>query len=338
MNDPSRTTTNVIHVAFGALQRPDELTPERFDPFATDSVPPPPAEPPADPVASLYTRAEVARIFAIDGARLRSWERSGLVQPSAEARGARYYTFQDLVAVRTAKDLIARGVPASRIRRAIEALRTTLPGTAPLSDLRIVSDGKSLAVRSGDKTFDPVTGQLLLDFDLGTLRDDVVRALPVTRDRRDARTAYDYFLEGCRLDGDDATRARAENAYRRAMQLDPTLVSAYTNLGTLRLLAGEPREAEALYRHAMALDPNHAEAPYNLGFMKLEDGEHAEAIELLTLATDLEPDFADAHFNLATALVQRGRFADALPHWSAYLELQPEGPFAAIAREHLRAR
>jgi tetratricopeptide (TPR) repeat protein len=190
-------------------------------------------------------------------------------------------------------------------------------------------------VRRGNNTFDPVTGQLLLDFDLGALRDDVVRALPARPVRRDARTAYDWFLEGCRLDAEDATRLSAEAAYRKAIRLDPTLATAYINLGTLRLLAGALGEAEAMYRKALSLDDSLAEAFYNLGFMKLEARVFDEAIELLERATALEPEFADAHFNLAVALHEKGRGAEALPHWSAYLALEPEGPYAPIARTHV---
>ncbi len=327
----------VIHVAFGrstgTTGEPDlaslfETEGEATTPQAA------PREP--DPVASVYDRAEVARIFGVPSARLRAWERAGLVRPSAEDEGAPAYSFQDLVGVRTTRDLVAKGVPVARIRRAIEALRKTLPGATPLSELRIICDGKTLAVRKGNSTFDPVTGQLLLDFDLGALRDDVVRALPARPARRDARTAYDWFLEGCRLDAEDATRLSAEAAYRKAIRLDPTLATAYINLGTLRLLAGSLPEAEALYRKALSLDDSLAEAFYNLGFMKLEARCFDEAIELLGRATDLEPEFADAHFNLAVVLQERGRGAEALPHWATYLALEPDGPYAPIARTHVR--
>jgi DNA-binding transcriptional MerR regulator len=304
--------------------------------LSRESSPPPAIEPRnADPVAAVYSRAEVSRIFGVSLPRLRAWERAGLVRPSAEAGGESAYSFQDLVAVRTTRDLVTKGVPVARIRRAVEALRKTLPGATPLAELRILCDGKTLAVRKGDSTFDPVTGQLLLDFDLGTLRDDVVRALPARPVRRDARTAYDWFLEGCRLDAEDSTRASAEAAYRRAIRLDPTLASAYVNLGTLRLLAGMLSEAEALYRKALSLDESLSEAYYNLGFMKLESRALDEAIQLLSRATDLDPDFADAHFNLAAALHEKGRVAEALPHWLSYLELEPQGPFATIAKTHV---
>ena len=344
MGSDSKTSGNsgqVIHVAFGQASRAVDHAASRATESDLASLFESSADEirveqrPADPVAAVYTRAEVARIFAVDASRLKAWERAGLVRPSAEAAGESAYSFQDLVAVRTTRDLVIKGVPVARIRRAVDALRKTLPGATPLAELRIISDGKTIAVRKGNSTFDPVTGQLLLDFDLGTLRDDVVRALPARPVRRDAKTAYDWFLEGCRLDAEDATRVSAEAAYRKAIRLDPTLATAYVNLGTLRLLQGSLTDAEALYRKALSLDDSLSEAHYNLGFMKLEARAHDEAIDLLSRSVEIEPGFADAHFNLAVALHQSGRGSEALPHWLAYLDLEPDGPYSAIARTHV---
>jgi tetratricopeptide (TPR) repeat protein len=332
MGELPRTTDNVIYVAFGA--RRGRTEPDRR------AVPP---EPPrrldgggADTVAAVYTRADVARIVGVSLRTLRAWERTGLAYPSAKSRSGRRYTFQDLVAVRTTRELVAQGVPVVRVRRALEALRRMLRGAAPTAELRIASDGTRLVARQNGKTFDPVTGQALLDFSVAPVRDDVVRALPVRTSREDARTAYDYFLEGCRLDDDEATRGRAEAAYRKAIALDPSLASAFTNLGTLRLLDGDKRDAEALFARAMAIDPTQSEAPYNLGFLHLEARRYPEAIELLGRALELDPEFADAHFNLAVALEESGRGDDALPHWAAYLALEPEGPYASMARARVR--
>ena len=49
----------------------------------------------------------------------------------------------------------------------------------------------------------------------------------------------DAYLEGCRLDEDEATLDRAEACYRRAITLDPALANALTNLGNLRFRRGD---------------------------------------------------------------------------------------------------
>lgn len=328
---------NVIHVRFGR------------DGGRRIATPPPPVEvsPPqqrtargrgrkGDPLADLYSVAEVARVFGLKRSRLRSWDRGGFIQPSARDGGRRYYTFQDLIGLRVAKGLLDQGVPFRHVRRSVEALKTSLPRVArPLSELRVVADGQTVVVRAEEGTFEPTTGQLVLDFDVSTLRDDVVRVLsPSTSQRRQA--AYEHYLEGCRLDEDETTIDQAEGAYRRALELDPSLSNALTNLGNIRFRRGCVQEALELYGKALAVDPSQPEAHYNLGFLYFESGEAARAAECFQQALEHDPAFADAHFNLAMAYEEVGRYADARPHWETYLRLDPAGPWAEIARRHLR--
>ena len=48
-----------------------------------------------------------------------------------------------------------------------------------------------------------------------------------------------------------------------------------------------------------------------------------------------DPQFADAYFNLAMAYEQAGEPARARPCWRKYLEIEPTGTWAEIARKHL---
>lgn len=290
-----------------------------------------------DPLADLYSVVEVARVFGLKTSRLRYWDRTGFIKPSGRAGRRRFYTFQDLISLRVAKGLLDQGVPLRQVRRSIEALRKRLPRVVrPLTELRVVADGNSVLVKGEDGSFDPSTGQLVLDFEVSALRDDVVRALRRPHaTNRDRRLAYDLYLEGCRLDEDEATQERAEECYRRALALDPSLSNALTNLGNLRFRAGLVEQAEELYRAALEVDPKQPEAYYNLGFLCFERGEASEAADHFQRALASDPGFADAHFNLAMALEELGRSLDAKPHWQTYLELDPSGPWAEIARRHL---
>jgi tetratricopeptide (TPR) repeat protein len=179
----------------------------------------------------------------------------------------------------------------------------------------------------------------VLDFRVESLREDVVRVLRRSRPSPEKRqTAYEFYLEGCRLDEDETTFERAEEAYRNAVRLDPSLANAFTNLGNLRYRRGFPEEAEHLYVQALEVDSGQPEASYNLGFLAYERGEVEEAAERFARALDQDPAFADAHFNLAMALEELHRHSSARPHWESYLELEPSGPWAEIARRHLRHR
>lgn len=328
---------NIIHVSFGkdghvrrekkpTKQRPAHDRPESRRRRSRN-----------DPLADLYSRREVTRLFGCSESQLRYWDRTGFIEPSGKAGKRRYYTFQDLISIRAAKGLLDQGVPLRRVRRSVDALRRALPKVVrPLQELRVVADGSTVLVRDEDGAFEPTTGQLVLDFRVESLRDDVVRVL---RDHKPSpekrRTAYEHYLEGCRLDEDEATFDRAEEAYRQAIRLDPSLANALTNLGNLRYRRDAPEEAEALYDRALAVDPRQPEASYNLGFLAYERGDVEDAAAYFERALESDPSFADAHFNLAMAFEELGRIADARPHWASYLELEPTGAWAEIARRHL---
>lgn len=319
---------NVIRVGFGV----DGKLTRAPSPEPVHSQPAPPR---SDPRQGLYTVVEVARLFGFSTSRLRYWHRSGLLEPSARLSGRNFYTFQDLVGIRAAKALLEQGVPLQQVRRSVESLREAFPQSAcPLSELRVLADGRTVLVQDDAGTFEPTTGQAVLDFRIDGFESDVVRLLHFDHD--DRSRAYEHYLEGCRHDEDERTYDLAERAYKKALALDPTLSNALTNLGNLEYRRDRIEEAEKYYERALECDPEQPEALYNLGFLCFERDEVDEAVTLFRQALESDPSFADAHFNLAMALEEQGAWADARPHWQHYLTLEPDGPWADIAQEHLR--
>jgi tetratricopeptide (TPR) repeat protein len=222
------------------------------------------------------------------------------------------------------------------VTRAIAALRRSLPKvTRPLQELRIVSDGERVVVRSQDGVFEPLTGQMLLDFEVKTLRDDVVRVLRPSAGRERARTAYELYLRASQLDEEPLTMDDAERLYREAISLDPWLAIAYTNLGNIRFRRQDGVHAEDLYRKALEIDPRQPEAQYNLGYVMLERGEPDGSIPLFIGAIESDPKFSDAYFNLAMAYEQIGESQKARPYWKSYIMLEPSGTWTEIAKRHL---
>jgi tetratricopeptide (TPR) repeat protein len=207
--------------------------------------------------------------------------------------------------------------------------------TRPLQELRIVSDGKSVVVRADGAAFEPVSGQLVIDFQVNALREDVVRMLRPDTEKQRARTAYDLYSKASAIDEDPTSFDEAEKLYKRAVELDPKLAIAYTNLGNIRFRRGDEKGAEELYRHALEIDDRQPEAHYNLGYVLLERGDARRSVPCFQRALDADPRFADAHFNLAMAFEQLGERAKARPHWKRYLEIEPSGTWAEIAKQHL---
>lgn len=296
----------------------------------------PPLEPPREPVTDLFTLSEIARLLKVTTGRLRTLDRSGVVSPTGRKRGRRAYTFADLIQLRAAQSLLNSDVRLRDVNRAMLALKKALPRVArPLAELRIVSDGRNIVVRTADGNFEPLSGQMVLDFEVKTLRDDVVRVLRPAAGRERSRTAYELYLKASELDEDPATMNDAEALYRRALELDPWLTIAYTNLGNIAFRRQNTEAAESLYRKALELDSRQPEAQYNLGYMMLERGQADEAIPLFHGAIDVDPGFADAYFNLAMAYEHSGQPAKARPYWTSYIELEPSGTWTEIAKRHL---
>ncbi len=207
----------VIHVVFG----PDggyRLSAPTAPVVAAEKGPPKERD---DPLVDLYSRREVARLFGLTEGRLRYWDKTAFLEPSAKRGRRRYYTFQDLIGIRAAKGLLDAGFPLQEVRKSVDGIRAALPLVVrPLSELRVVAEGHAMLVRDEAATFEAKTGQLVLDFSVETLKHDVIRVLRRDPSPEDRQSAYDLYLEGCRLDEDETTYRAAEAAYRKALALD----------------------------------------------------------------------------------------------------------------------
>jgi tetratricopeptide (TPR) repeat protein len=286
---------------------------------------------------SLYSSREVAHILGLQESRVRYWAQTGFVGPSVREGGRMLYNFQDLVGVKAAKELLDRGVSLQRARKNLDALRAQLPQVKqPLSTLRVVSDGEKLLCL-GAETFEPLTGQLVMDFTVGTLEGQAAEVRQLRQPeppRRGAETAWAWFVEGTQLDGSDDDRAQI--AYQKALEGDPQLAAAHTNLGALLYRRGDRALARNHFEAALRIDPEQPEARYNFANLCDELGDRERALgEWLQVVTAC-PEFADAHFNLAQTLAEEGATEPARRHLEKYLALDSDGEWALVARDLLK--
>ncbi|HEX6836996.1 MAG TPA: tetratricopeptide repeat protein [Polyangia bacterium] len=274
-----------------------------------------------------YSARDVAQIVGISESRVRYWAQTGVVGPSHKSEGRAAYSFQDLVGVKAAKELLDGGLSLQRARKNLEALRAQLGGGAQgpersLANVRIKSDGDTVVVSDDGGSFEPLTGQLVMDFGLDDLQGRVATlatSLPATR----AESAWAWFVEGgdCEARGDDD---RALIAYQKALDGDPALAAAHTNVGNLHYRRGERGEARAAYEEALKLDPEQPEARYNLANLLDDVGERDAARMEWTRVVAACPEFADAHYNLALACARDGDEDAARLHLKRYLGLVPD--------------
>ncbi len=275
--------------------------------------------------------SEAARILGMRESRIRELVRSGLGCP--ERRGRRYaFSFQDLVVLRTAHDLIQKNVPAARVARSLATLVEQLPDDRPLSGLRIWADGTRVVVQAGNLCWNPETGQTVLDFeaslDLAELerRTEKVIALSEKEAEREttgaaaeARVEFERALE---LEDEDPMAACT--CYGCAIELDPSLVDAYVNLGRIAHEAGRGVDAVRFYRMALERTPEDPVLHFNLALAVDDTEGAAQAAVHYERALELAPDFADAHYNLAGVCEKLDRQRDALRHYHEYKRLTQE--------------
>lgn len=81
--------------------------------------------------------------------------------------------------------------------------------------------------------------------------------------------------------------------FDEALQLDPTELLAYINLGNLYDQEGKKSEAEKAYKKALSLNPQDTWAHYNLGLLFFEQNKLPEAEKEFSKAKELEPEDPD---------------------------------------------
>jgi tetratricopeptide (TPR) repeat protein len=277
-----------------------------------------------------FSRLEFQRMLDVTEKQLNYWEKLRLVAPR-KSGVEKSYDFRDLITLRTAKQLIEKGVPAQRLQRSIIALQQKLAEVqSPLTELRIRSNGRDVIVERAGVQLEPISGQIMLNFETRELTEKV-RMMP-------QRSANDWVALGVKREEQSASDAGprlAAEAYRSALETDRGNVDALNNLGTLSYEEGNLEDAIALFRHAVELHADHMLSHFNLGSALEELGHDEQARRHLRRAAQLNPEHADAQYNLAFVCDKLGAYVEARRHWQKYLELDPDSSWSAYARQRL---
>ncbi|MCG2720562.1 MAG: tetratricopeptide repeat-containing glycosyltransferase family protein [Thermodesulfovibrionales bacterium] len=112
--------------------------------------------------------------------------------------------------------------------------------------------------------------------------------------------------------------------YRKALHLDPALVSAYYNMGSVFQEKGRFEEAIIYYRKALQLNPEFGDAWNSMGVILQGQGMLDESIMHYQKALEIDPNFADAYYNIGKALQQKGCLNEAVVNYQKALQLNPD--------------
>jgi tetratricopeptide (TPR) repeat protein len=102
----------------------------------------------------------------------------------------------------------------------------------------------------------------------------------------------------------------AEAAFRKAIELDPNGLSAYTNLAGLFVLTGRTAEAVSTYERALEQSPKSGSLHLLMASLLEASGRLEDAMGHYETAIELDPDLAIAKNNLAYLMAERGKDLD----------------------------
>jgi len=265
-----------------------------------------------------FGTAEVSRLTEIPIRSVRAMIRARYVSPSRGPRRSLQFSFQDLVLLRAARDLLAARLSARRVGTALRAIRAQLPEAIPARGLSLTAAGDRILVHELGEKRDALSGQLLLALEVHTdgRTIQLVDAAP-------SDASSDFKTDDCTRQF-EAALALEENDVEAAVDAYRVCVTrhghpgALANLGRLLHLGGRITEAVQLYHGAADADAN---VLYNLG-VALEDlGRIKEALAAYSQAIELDGEFSDAHHNIARLYQEAGDQRRALRHWNAYRRL-----------------
>ncbi len=264
-----------------------------------------------------YSVRDVERLLGLPRSVVTGLIDAGFVTPTRGPRRELRFSFQDLVAMRTAQALAVARIPRGRILRSLKRLRAQLPPEVPLAGLRIEAVGDAVVVSEGETQWRSDDGQYLLQFQIASPGGRLAFINPASA--RDEASAADWFDHAVSIEA--AEPDAACDAYRRTLDIDRAHCDAYVNLGRLLHERGRLRDAESVYRDGIEHCGRDATLLFNLGVLQEDLAQPRGAAESYRAALGVAPDLADAHYNLARLCVSLGLQQEALRHWSAFRKL-----------------
>ncbi len=146
--------------------------------------------------------------------------------------------------------------------------------------------------------------------------------------------AYDektnHLLEQATRAQVEGQNEKAEQLYRRLLEINPKMKEAYHNLGVIHLIREEEEKAEEMLRRALEIDPHYVLARLNLAVILLDRGEIEETKALIEPISDLSTYNRTeaktlAYVNARLAMGEK-HFTKARKYIEAALDLDPDNP------------
>jgi tetratricopeptide (TPR) repeat protein len=126
--------------------------------------------------------------------------------------------------------------------------------------------------------------------------------------------------------------AKAEEAFSRALEADPSNLEILHDLGLAALHADHLDRAQRVFEIAVQQNPDDADSIFDLGRVYVAKGDTETALPMLSRAQRLAPARSDILVYLAERYKDAGFFSDAAAAYEEYLKLKPNDPAARRER------
>jgi tetratricopeptide (TPR) repeat protein len=277
-----------------------------------------------------FTIRQASRLLSVSPRRLRRWEKIGFIARSIQSENGTFYSFQDLISLKAAVELLSSGISLQQVTRSLEIIKKKFPEIKSLSELKFYSQNNNLMMKYNGTTFDPNSGQMTMNFE-----EEAAPSATTFKKARAEKNHLFWFEYGLRYDVEGKWEL-AIKAYKKALQINPTLADCWNNLATIYYRIGKKKRAIRFYMNALKINPSYKLAYYNLGNIFEEIRKYRLAVKMYLKAIQLDAEYFDAHYNLALVYDKIHSFAEASHHWEIYLKYDSSSRWARYARERMQ--
>ena len=125
----------------------------------------------------------------------------------------------------------------------------------------------------------------------------------------------------------DRTPARIENAKREALQaleIDPHLPEGHRSLGRCYMFVGETGRAEECFRKAVEINPKYAIAYRSLAWLKYQQGDYSSVLDWARKSLQLAPTAVEALLLIGLCHTYERKYAAAMAALQRATEISPD--------------
>ncbi len=205
-------------------------------------------------------------------------------------------------------------------------------------DVYLTPAGKPRANAPPAVTDEAAPGAAHKEFEKGKRALDQNKAPEARRHLERAVAEYPCYARAqtslAEVDLHDHRPGDAEACFKKAIQCDGSFLDPFSELAELYIVQKKFAQSEAILNQGLRLSPQAWLFHYEMGQAHYGLQKYTDSLEDYLLAQSLHPEMpAKFHIKLASAYMRTGANSNALAEFQTYLRLDPNGEYAAPARE-----